>query len=82
MENAEGHRTTPSIVAMSKTNERLVGQAAKRQAVTNPKNTLFSLKRLIGRRFDEESVQRDLKLFPFDVTKSGEGVQVAMGDKT
>lgn len=81
LENSEGHRTTPSMVAISKTGERLVGQAAKRQAVTNPKNTLFSVKRLIGRRFDEESVQRDLALFPFEVKQSGEGVTVVMDGK-
>ncbi|MDP3970928.1 MAG: molecular chaperone DnaK [bacterium] len=81
LENAEGHRTTPSIVAISKTGERLAGQPAKRQAVTNAKNTVFSVKRLIGRRFDEESVQRDLGLFPFDVKQAGEGLKVVMGDK-
>ena len=80
LENAEGHRTTPSMVAVSKTGERIVGQAAKRQAVTNPKNTLFSLKRLIGRRWDEKSVQKDLDLFPFEVKQSGEGIKVTMGD--
>lgn len=81
LENAEGNRTTPSIVAESKTGDRLVGQSAKRQAVTNAKNTLFSVKRLIGRRFDDEHVQQDLKLFPFDVVQAGEGIKVKMGDK-
>lgn len=81
LENAEGLRTTPSVVALSKTGERLVGQAAKRQAVTNAKNTIFSVKRLIGRRFDEDSVQRDMKMLPYDVQKSGEGTTVKMGDK-
>lgn len=81
LENAEGNRTTPSIVAESKTGDRLVGQAAKRQAVTNAKNTLFSVKRLIGRRFDDEHVQQDLKLFPFGVNQAGEGIKVTMGDK-
>ncbi len=81
LENAEGHRTTPSIVAISKSGERLVGISAKRQAVTNPQNTLFSIKRLIGRRFDDKEVQRDKALFPFEVVKAGEGVKVKMGDK-
>lgn len=81
LENSEGNRTTPSVVAMSKSNERLVGLTAKRQAVTNPANTLFSIKRLIGRRFEDEEVQRDVKLMPFKIVKSGSGVKVAMGDK-
>lgn len=81
LENHEGNRTTPSVVALSKTGERLVGQVAKRQAVTNPDNTIFSVKRLIGRRFDDEEVQRDLKLLSYTVTKSGDGVKVKMGDK-
>ena len=62
LENAEGNRTTPSIVAISKNGERLVGQTAKRQAVTNPENTVFAVKRLIGRKFEEEEVQNDLDL--------------------
>lgn len=81
LENAEGNRTTPSMVAMNKSGERLVGQIAKRQAVTNPTNTLFSVKRLIGRRFEDEEVQRDLKLMPYDIVKAGEGVKVKMTDK-
>lgn len=81
LENHEGNRTTPSVVALSKNGERLVGQVAKRQAVTNPDNTIFSVKRLIGRRFDDEEVQRDLKLLSYSVTKSGDGVKVKMGDK-
>jgi len=81
LENKEGNRTTPSIVAISKTGERLVGQLAKRQAVTNPKNTVFSVKRLIGRGFEAEEVQRDLKLMPFEMVKAGEGVKVKLGDK-
>jgi len=60
IENAEGDRTTPSIVAFTKDNEVLVGQSAKRQAVTNPTNTLFAIKRLIGRKFDEDVVQKDM----------------------
>lgn len=81
IENAEGNRTTPSIVAISKSGERLVGQSAKRQAVTNPENTVFEVKRLIGRRFTDEEVQRDLKMMPFKIVQSGEGVKVKMGDK-
>jgi len=81
LENKEGNRTTPSIVAISKTGERLVGQLAKRQAVTNPENTLYSIKRLIGRRFGDEEVQRDLKLMPYKIVKSGEAVKVSMQGK-
>jgi molecular chaperone DnaK len=81
VENKEGARTTPSMVAMSKSNERLVGLLAKRQAVTNPENTLFSIKRLIGRRFEDEEVQRDVKLMPYKIVKVNNGVKVKMGDK-
>jgi len=81
VENKEGARTTPSMVAMSKSNERLVGLLAKRQAVTNPENTLFSIKRLIGRRFEDEEVQRDLKLMSYKIVKANGGVKVKMGDK-
>lgn len=81
VENKEGARTTPSIVAITKTGERLVGQIAKRQAVTNPQNTIFSVKRLIGRRWDDQEVQRDLKLLPYKMVKSGDGVKVVLGDK-
>jgi molecular chaperone DnaK len=81
LENAEGNRTTPSIVAISKNNERLVGQTAKRQAVTNPQNTVFAVKRLIGRKFEEEEVQRDVKSSSYEIVKDGEGVKVKMGDK-
>lgn len=81
LENSEGARTTPSIVAMSKANERLVGQVAKRQAVVNPKNTLFSVKRLIGRRFDDAEVQRDKQWLPYVLKQQGEGVRITMGDK-
>ncbi len=72
IENAEGSRTTPSIIAYAD-NEVLVGQSAKRQAVTNPKNTLFAIKRLIGRRFEEEAVQKDIKLVPYNIIKAGNG---------
>lgn len=81
VENKEGNRTTPSVIAMNKNNERLVGLLAKRQAVTNPENTLFSVKRLIGRAWDDPEVKRDLELFPFKVLQSGGGVKVKMGDK-
>jgi len=73
IENAEGARTTPSVVAFSDDDEVLVGQPAKRQAVTNPSNTLFAIKRLIGRRFDEEVVQRDIKLVPYKIMKADNG---------
>ena len=81
LENKEGARTTPSIVAISKSGERLVGQLAKRQAVTNPENTLYSIKRLIGRSWNDEEVQRDLKLMPYKIVKSGEGVKVVLQGK-
>jgi len=81
IENAEGARTTPSVVAVGKGGERLAGQIAKRQAVVNPKNTLFSVKRLIGRRWADAEVQRDMKWFPFDLKQSGDGVRVVMGGK-
>jgi molecular chaperone DnaK len=80
LENAEGMRTTPSVVGQTRAGERVVGVAAKRQAVTNPKNTLYSIKRLIGRTFTDEEVQRDLKHFPFEVVQSGEGVKVTLGE--
>lgn len=81
IENAEGNRTTPSIVAHSKSNEILVGLLAKRQSITNPKNTIFSVKRLIGRKFTDPEVQNDKKWLPYDIqaSKSG-GVEVKMGD--
>ena len=81
IENKEGARTTPSMVAISKNGERLVGLLAKRQAVTNPENTLFSIKRLIGRAFTDEEVQRDLKLMPYKIVKANGGVKVAMSGK-
>ncbi len=73
VENAEGARTTPSMVAFSEDGERLVGQPAKRQAVTNPENTLFAVKRLIGRRFDDKTVKKDQKLVPFEIVKGDNG---------
>lgn len=81
IENKEGNRTTPSMVAMSKTNERLVGLLAKRQSVTNPENTLFSVKRLIGRHFNDEEVKRDMKTLPYKIIQAGEGVKIVMGGK-
>src|SRR3974390_3394017 len=73
IENAEGMRTTPSIVAFSDDGERLVGQPAKRQAVTNPEKTIFAVKRLIGRRYDDPMVEKDKKLVPYKITKAGNG---------
>ncbi|MBE9477939.1 MAG: molecular chaperone DnaK [Chloroflexi bacterium] len=80
--NAEGGRTTPSVVAVSKSGERLAGQVARRQAITNPDNTIFSIKRLMGRRFDEPTVEYDKKLLPFKITRAANGdANVKMGDK-
>ena len=73
IENAEGDRTTPSIIAYAEDGEILVGQPAKRQAVTNPTNTLFAIKRLIGRRFEDDVVQKDIKMVPYKITKADNG---------
>lgn len=82
IENSEGARTTPSIVAISKAGERLVGLLARRQAVTNPKNTVFGIKRFIGHDFDEDAIQNDKKSVPFEMSKSETGgVNVKIGDK-
>ncbi|MBU0636678.1 molecular chaperone DnaK [Patescibacteria group bacterium] len=81
LENTEGNRTTPSIVAISKNNERLVGLTAKRQAVTNPENTVYAVKRLIGRRFEDDEVQRDIKISPYKIIKANDGVKIKMSDK-
>lgn len=81
LENKEGNRTTPSVVAMSKTGERLVGQIAKRQSVTNPANTIFSVKRLIGRHSDDPEVKRDMDTMPYKIVASGNGVKVTMSGK-
>lgn len=79
--NAEGNRTTPSVVAISKNDDRLVGQVAQRQRVTNAKNTIYGVKRLIGRKFGDSEVQKDLSLYPYEIIKAGDGVKVKMGDK-
>lgn len=83
LENREGSKLTPSVVAVTKSGERLVGVLAKRQQITNPKNTLFSVKRFIGRRFNDPEVQRDKKLLPYEIRERAEdgGVEVKMGDK-
>jgi len=82
IENAEGTRTTPSIVAISKTQERLVGQIAKRQAVTNPTNTIYGIKRFMGHNYDEQAVQSDKDIVPYEVKKGEDGgVIVKMGEK-
>ena len=81
LENKEGNRTTPSMVAVAKSGERLVGLLAKRQAVTNPKNTLFSIKRLIGRKFSDHEIKRDLEWLPYELRESGNGgVEIKMAD--
>ncbi|MCH8901816.1 MAG: Hsp70 family protein, partial [Chloroflexi bacterium] len=80
--NSEGGRVTPSVVAVSKSGERLVGTVAKRQAVTNPENTLYSIKRLMGRKFDDAEVQSDTKLLSYKIEKASNGdAHVRMGDK-
>lgn len=82
LENAEGQRTTPSIVALAKNGDRMVGVTAKRQSITNPKNTIYQVKRFIGHTFDEADVQKDIKSVPFEVKKGATGgVEVTMGDK-
>jgi molecular chaperone DnaK len=82
LDNSEGSRLTPSIVAITKGGERLVGQVAKRQAVTNPENTIYSIKRLMGRKYDDPEVQRTLKSVPYKITRAANGdVRVAMGGR-
>lgn len=79
--NAEGNRTTPSVVAINKSGERLVGQVAQRQRVTNAKNTIYGVKRLIGRKFSDKEVTKDIDIMPYEIVKKGDGVAVKMGDK-
>jgi molecular chaperone DnaK len=79
--NAEGNRTTPSVVAVSKKGERLVGQVAQRQRVTNAENTIYGVKRLIGRKFSDQEVQKDIDIVPYKIVKKGTGVAVKLGDK-
>ncbi len=79
--NAEGDRTTPSVIAVTKKGERLVGKVAQRQRVTNPKNTIYGIKRLIGRKFDDKEVKHDLDIMPYKITKKGNGVAVEMDGK-
>lgn len=79
--NAEGNRTTPSVVAINKKGDRLVGQVAQRQRVTNAENTIYGVKRLIGRKFTDDEVKKDIDIMPFKIVKKGTGVAVAMGDK-
>src|SRR5690606_38287394 len=83
IENAEGTRTTPSIVAYTEEGEVLVGQSAKRQSVTNPRNILYAVKRLIGRRFEDDVVQKDIKMVPYEIVKAdnGDAWVSARGDK-
>ncbi len=82
LENSEGSRLTPSVVAITKSGERLVGQVAKRQAVTNPENTVFSIKRLMGRKFDDPEVQRTIKTVPYKITRAPNGdVRVVLGGR-
>ncbi len=79
--NAEGDRTTPSVVAVTKKGERLVGKVAQRQRVTNPKNTIYGIKRLIGRKFEDKEVKHDLDISPYKIVKKGQGVAVEMDGK-
>jgi molecular chaperone DnaK len=79
--NAEGNRTTPSVVAINKKGDRLVGQVAQRQRVTNATNTIYGVKRLIGRKFTDAEVKKDIDIMPFSIVKKGDGVAVKMGDK-
>src|ERR1700674_5753314 len=82
LENSEGSRLTPSVVAMTKGGERLVGQIARRQAITNPENTVFSIKRLMGRKYDDPEVQRTMKNVPYKITRAPNGdVRVVLGGR-
>ena len=79
--NSEGDRTTPSVVAVTKKGERLVGKVAQRQRVTNPENTIYGIKRLIGRKFEDKEVQQDIDILPYKIVEKGAGVAVKLGDK-
>ncbi len=79
--NSEGDRTTPSVVAVTKKGDRLVGKVAQRQRVTNPENTIYGIKRLIGRKFNDDEIQKDIDIMPYKIVKKGNGVAVKMGDK-
>jgi len=79
--NSEGNRTTPSVVAINKKGERLVGQVAQRQRVTNAKNTIYGVKRLIGRKFSDKEIQKDIDIMPYEIVKKGNGVALKMNDK-
>src|SRR3989344_1721970 len=81
IENAEGNRTTPSVVAISKAGEKLVGLLAKRQSVTNPINTIYGVKRLMGHKFEDEEIVKDAKSVPFKIKKSGDGLAVELSGK-
>src|SRR3990167_1770682 len=82
VENKEGNRTTPSVVALNKNKERLVGLLAKRQAVTNPKNTVYAAKRLIGRKYDDKETQEVIKNVPFETRKGEKGeVEMKLGEE-
>src|SRR5256712_4895310 len=82
LENSEGSRLTPSVVAITKSGERLVGQVAKRQSVTNPENTIFSIKRLMGRKYDDSEVQRTIKSVPYKITRASNGdARVSLGGR-
>ncbi len=82
IESQEGERTVPSVVALAKNGERLVGTLARRQAITNPLNTVFSVKRFIGRRFSDKEVQADKESLPYEIREgNGGGVEVKLGDK-
>ena len=79
--NSEGDRTTPSVVAVTKKGDRLVGKVAQRQRVTNPENTIYGIKRLIGRKYEDKEVQDDISILPYKIVKKGDGVGVKLGDK-
>ena len=79
--NSEGDRTTPSVVAVTKKGDRLIGKVAQRQRVTNPKNTIYGIKRLIGRKYSDKEVHKDLDIMPYKIVEKGAGVAVEMDEK-